>query len=748
MFRSRFFLFLFVCALLAPQMTLEAAITISYGHRNSYGNAYNIPSDDFIVEAGGCFHSIPNSTAETNVNRYIKNNFQIAGSGYYIESSAIQETSGAIRVCSGVADSSLHVNTWFGGTITITADATIGIAQLAAIKDTYLTNLAAASDVAGTARLTLRASDASDTFFIVANNDSFTNPITIAGNGRTQIGKISSTAVTVYDQDSNASTRLAAQTFTFDGSTGSLGSGAISIDGSSSLIFERTGNVTIANTIGGTGSLSFKGDAVYTFSAASALTGLTNTNTKPIEIGADATVKVYGSKTQSSSNQKYTGSGTLIAGYNSDSSSIQGYPGLAALSNFTGRFLLADGYRWNPGTNFSGAYSLGTKEGGQMWLTSTGNYDLTLYVEGMGKQGVEAFGAIRMTGQYNGSQMTNLGGTVYLTGDTRVSAANYSGISGQAYNLGMISAKILSEDETNKAPLRICGLGFPVNSPTSYTQIALTSSENDYGKTYVEGRGILQIGFNGTINGTAYTGATGVLGSGDVVFTAVDGTTATTSDLGGKVIFARSNDYAVANAFQGAGALEFTSGGNYSLTDTNALTNFTGPLTVADGAALTLTDQTVPAGVSFALNGGTLLGDATIQGAVTTDAASAVGTGLTFAQDLEINGAFLADLSDTTGPLLTSNGDLELVDGAAIRFMNEEGFSSGDSVVLMKGNAASFSNLDLDSLLIESSLPWVLSLTSSDGAMFLTAQAQLPEPSSMVLALLCIAGLFVFRKIF
>ena len=80
--------------------------------------------------------------------------------------------------------------------------------------------------------------------------------------------------------------------------------------------------------------------------------------------------------------------------------------------------------------------------------------------------------------------------------------------------------------------------------------------------------------------------------------------------------------------------------------------------------------------------------------------------------------------------------------------MNEEGFSTGDTVVLMQGNAASFSNLDLDSLLIESSLPWMLSLTPAEGAMLLTAQVQLPEPSSMVLALLCIAGLFVFRKNF
>lgn len=744
MFRSCFFSFLFVCALLVPQMTLEAAITIGYGSRNSYGNAYNIPSDDFIIESGGCFHSIPNSIAEENVNRYIKNNFQIAGPGFYIQSSDYQETSGAIRVCSGVTDASLLVNTWFGGTITITADATIGIAQLAAIKDTYLTNLAAAGDAAGTARLTLRASDSSDTFFIVANNDSFTNPITIAGNGRTQIGKISDTSVTVYDQDSNASTRLAAQTFNFDGSVGSLGSGAISIDGSSSLIFERTGNVTIANTISGTGNLSFKGDAVYTFSAANALTGLSNTNSKPIGIGEDATVRVYAENSQSSSNQKFTGSGKLIVGYNPASSSIQGYSAIASFSNFTGRLLLADGYRWNPGTSFNASYTLGAIEGGQIFLTTNENYDLTLYVEGMGKQATEAFGAIRMTGQYDGSNMTNLGGTVYLTGDTRVSAANYSGISGETHNLGMISAKILSEDTTNKAPLRICGLAYN----GAYTQMVLTSSENDYGKTFIEGRGILQVGFNGTINSTAFDGTTGVLGSGDVVFTAVNGTTATTSDLGGKLLFARSNDYSIANAFRGAGSLEFTAGGNYSLTDTNALTDFTGLLTVADGATLTLADQTVPAGVSFALNGGTLLGGATIQGAVTTDSASAVGTGLTFAQDLLINGAFLADLSDATGPLLTSAGDLELVDGAAILFMNEEGFSTGDSVVLMKGNAASFSNLDLDSLLIESSLPWSLSLTSSDGAMFLTARVQLPEPSSMVLALLCIAGLFVFRKKF
>ena len=93
MFRSSFFSFLFVCALLVPQMTLEAAITIGYGSRNSYGNAYNIPSDDFIIESGGCFHSIPSSIAEENVNRYIKNNFQIAGSGFYIQSSDYQAPS-------------------------------------------------------------------------------------------------------------------------------------------------------------------------------------------------------------------------------------------------------------------------------------------------------------------------------------------------------------------------------------------------------------------------------------------------------------------------------------------------------------------------------------------------------------------------------------------------------------------------------------------------------------------------------
>ena len=104
MFRSRIFLFLFVCVLLVSQMTLKAATTIGYGHRNSYGNAYTVPSDDFIVEPGGCFHSIPNSTAEANVNRYIKNNFQIAGSGFHL-SDGTQETSGAIRVCSGVSTS-------------------------------------------------------------------------------------------------------------------------------------------------------------------------------------------------------------------------------------------------------------------------------------------------------------------------------------------------------------------------------------------------------------------------------------------------------------------------------------------------------------------------------------------------------------------------------------------------------------------------------------------------------------------
>jgi len=706
----RSFILLFVSAgfLLASVLPAEAATTtIPYGQRNSYGEVYTIPNTDFIIESGGCFHSIPGKTTEENVNRYIKNNFQIAGPGFYISDSKIQETSGAIRVCSGVTDSALHVNTWFGGTITLSADATIGIVQLDAVKEVYVTKLAATETAAETARLTLRAADSSDTFFIAANNDSFTNPITLTGNGKTQIGKISTTSLKVYDQDSNASTRLSPQTFSFDGSVGSLGSGEITIEGSTGLTFERTGNVTVANTIKGSGNLAFKGDAVYTFSANNALTGMTNTGSKPIEVGADATVKlVWASKKQSTSDQKFTGSGTIIAAYNDDFTAIENYSSFVGFSNFTGRLLLANGYRWNPGLNFNASYSLGAVEGGQMFLANVGNYNLTLYIEGMGKQGIESFGAIRMTGQFDGSKMTNLGGTVYLTGDARVSAGNVPTTPDKTYNLGMISAAIHSEDATNKAPLRICGLAYA----NAYTQMVLTSSENDYGKTYIEGQAILQLGYIGTVNGKNFDGTTGELGSGDVVFVAVDGTTATTSDLKGKVLFARSNDYEIENAFQGNGTLEFTGGGNYSLTATDALKNFTGKITVAEGTTFDLTGQTVPAEVN-----------------------------------LEMNGALQADLfgASESEPVMTFSGASPLKNGSTLKFTNEEGYGTGDWVAVAK--AASFEGLDLKTLKLDAELPWILSVKNEGGAAYLMAQVQLPEPSSIALVLVGIAGIFVLR---
>lgn len=739
---SSFVLFAVLLVLAFTSQQIRAAVTIPYGTRISNPTS----SEDYIVEAGGCFHVFPVGVnpVETSYNRFYANNIQIAGKGYFIPSSSVQETSGAIRISVNGNNPALTTNTYFAGTITLAADAIIGIQQNTANKNAFFTSFAA-QDAAY--RLTLGPYENTDTLCVVGNNDTFANPISITGAGTVQAGKIAAESLTLYSHVNAADAR----TYTFDGTSGSLGTGTVTVGSGSTLKFQRSGSASIGNVLTGAGKAVFDGTAVYTFTSANALTGFTGN----VVINPNASVKIYGENAQSSTSVAFTGTGTLIAGYNTRNDSIQNFSSLANVSGFTGTLLMADSYRWSlsPGTYNSG-YKIGATHGGQIFLNSNGNYSMSLYIEGMGIQAHEAFGAIRMIGvaDYRGA-MTNLGGTVYLTGDARVSAANTpasgNGVS-STHNQGMISAQILSQNTENKASLRINGNAFN----GTYTHMILTGT-NDYGKTYIENRAILQVGYNGTVNGaaaTAYDGTSGTLGTGDVVFCAVDGTSGTTSDLGGKLIFARSDAYEIQNSIVGKGAVEFTSGGKYTLAAAAGLQDFSGNITVNQNSALTLCGQTLAG--SVLLDAGALLGTGTLSGTLTMNPGSAFASGISVSQnDLTLTGTYIADLDSAQpdGKSLTKvRGTLRLTNGSTLNLTSAdfESLTPGVSFNLLEGGAGSFADLDLSTLTVNSGIGWDLSLrTAANGNLILNATASVPEPSAFTLLFTALAlGSCFFRK--
>lgn len=714
---------------------LAATETIPDQTRKS--NYYS--SNDYVIEAGGCFHVIPSPSSPERVNAWFSNNFQIAGPGYHYFSNEVerQEDSGAIRICiNNPSQTPGYVShAWFAGTITLGANATIGIQQNDGQKNCYLNSLAAndASYV-----LTLSPAEATDTVVILGSNESFTNPVSILKSGTVQVGKIDSSPLTLHDQANTSVTH----TVNFDGTAGSLGSGTVTIASSSATLrWQRTGSVEIANTLSGSGKLVFDGDARYSFSKPAALTGMTGA----VTINSDASVKLYGSPAwaQTNSSVNFTGTGTLILGYDETGNQIQYYSSIANVSGFTGTLLMADGYRWNfgPGDHRALPYRIGATDGGQIFLSANGNYLMTLNVEGIGRQGSEALGAIRMIGQsdYQGA-MTNLGGTVYLTDDARISAGNTpkagNGVS-STHNQGMISANLISQDSVSKAALRVNGNAFN----GTWTHLILTGSANDYGKTFIESKAILQVGYSGMVNGSAatnYDGTTGSLGSGDVLFTSVDGTSGSTADLGGKLIFARTNDCVLSNAFLGKGTIQFTAGGNYSLTNAAALTDFTGALFVEDGTSLTLAGQSTAASVT--LNGGALLGIGTLTAPLTMNSGTLSSEIALNQSDLAITGTFLAQL-DGAQPeesLTSVSGKLDLTDGSTLKLLaSPELLKGGETFFLLEGDASSFAGLDLSSLIVDSDQNWKLSLIDgTGGTRILGATLQLPEPSTLLLLFL------------
>ncbi len=725
-----------------------ATVTIPYGVRRSN----DVSSEDYIIEAGGCFHVIPASsdTTPSNIYRYYANNFQIAGQGFYITSNGTQETSGAIRICVNGNSPQLVTHNYFAGTVTLSANATIGIQQNTAIKNAYFTSFAA-SDASYV--LTLNPYESTDTICIVSNNDSFTNPISVVQSGTVQVGKIASAPITVYSQIDTSESH----TFHFDGTAGSLGTGTISVASSAKLKFERSGNVTIGNVLSGAGKVIFGGDARYTFSSANSLTGVTGT----VSIDSDASLKLFAANTQTSGSVAFSGSGTLIFGYNSNNNTIQNYTGIANITGFTGTVLMADSYRWSygPGTYTSLPYKIGATDGGQIFLNSNGNYVMDLYVEGLGIQASEAFGAIRMIGQsdYAGA-MTNLSGTVHLTNDTRVSAANTpksgNGVSA-THNQGMISGQIFSKNAVDKAALRINGNAFN----NTYTHMILTGA-NDYGKTYIENRAILQIGYNGSVNGSTqysetskYDGTTGTAGTDAIVFCAANAAVGTAADLGGKLIFARTNACTVGNSIAGTGTVEFTSGGAYTLTNTASLSDFSGKITVNQGSSLTLNGQNLSAETSILLDDGSLLGSGTISGTLTMNS-GAFSSGISVTQDdLALVGTYIANLdaAQSNVSLTSVSGTMSLANGSTIQLTSSD-FSlldPGASFQLLEGDASSFEGLDLTTLTVKSGIGWDLSLVSAqNGNLILTAAASVPEPSAITLLLAAVGfgGVYVWKK--
>lgn len=504
--------------------------------------------------------------------------------------------------------------------------------------------------------------------FILTGSNSYGDTV-VNSNGTLQIGHVG-TINGVY----------------YDGTTGTLGVGAVSIADGSVLHFMRSNETTVANSIANNGQIIFDGGGVYSINTA------LNGNAS---VAADSWVTLNQDSTAT-----WSGSGFLqVNNPRGDLNSTFSPP---TLNNFTGALIVGTGYRWD--TPNTSAAAIGATDGGQIWQLR-GVLTKPIYIEGIGWKNTERFGAIRFakaaTSNDSGETMTGASSNVYLLGDARISARENDNAT-KAIISGPISGDY--QLEINSSGLHDVKVA---------STVILTGS-NSYGDTLVSEQDTLQIGHIGTINGVYYDGTTGTLGSGSA-----------TVAKDAKLVFMRSGEVSVPNVLKGDGTVVFDGSADYVMNA--ASTRNVAAIQIKDDADLILTGDVahdVTANIS--------------EGIVTLDSAN---ISLTLSEKN-------TDRVDSPSAALTFTNDLNFGSDLILGVALDENFSltESDFFYLVAGTTDSFENVNLSAIALDGVLSsdYQLTLVALDNGMALAA-TNIPEPSTLALLVLGAAGLFALR---
>ncbi len=529
------------------------------------------------------------------------------------------------------------------------------------------------------------------------------------------------------------------------GASGTLGSGAITLNGGTTLRVDRTGTLTLAgtNVIGGTGTLDQHGsgttvltaDSSAAFSGAVDVTGGTlrvsgltaNAGTGTIALGTVGQLDIAGNATVT--NTITAGTGAVI----SASGSSGGTLGAGTLD-------LAAGVRLDLSASGSGALKVTRVitdasddaqlrvTGGTVSLQSANTYGGNTTVSGgtlqlsgsgtAGNGGTIALGANTLDIADGASVSTTItassGATIQSsTGGGTLAAGTLTLADGTALNLAGGAGSTLT---VARAIADVAGGSAETVNVTGGT-VVLTGTNTYTGNTDISGGATLVLGANGT---------TGSLAAGNTV----------SIGSGATLRVNRSDSVALSGALSGLGSLEQAGGGTTTLTATNthaATTVSGGVLQVGNGGtagtlgsgAVTLSAGTLRIDRSDTLTlAGSLSGAGTLDqhGAGTTvltaanagfsgaiditggtlrvsgnsagagSGAIAVGAhtldiagGASIANDLSVAGGLIT--SSSGGGTLAAGTAVNLGDGGSVHFSSAGGGTLGIARVLADGGA-------------------------------------------------------------
>ncbi|MBE7369883.1 autotransporter-associated beta strand repeat-containing protein [Ramlibacter pallidus] len=412
---------------------------------------------------------------------------------------------------------------------------------------------------------------------------------------------------------------------------GSLGTGSVVVDGA--LVFDRSDDFTVGNTISGSGTLTHAGSGTLTLTGANSYAGTTTIGAGTLQVGNGGTTGALGGGAVVNDGALVfnRSNGVTVAG------AISGSGTLTQAGSSTVTLTGANSYA-GATTISSGTLRIGN-----------GGTNGTLGTAGVTNNGVLAFdrsdailvaNAIGGTGALAqaGAGTTVLAGANTYAGPTTISAGTLQvGNGGTAGSLGggnvvNDGALVFYRSDDISVANAISGTGTFTQAAGS--TLALTGANTYSGATAIVSGGTLQVGNGGT---------TGTLGTGAV-----------TND--GTLTFNRSNAFTVANAIGGAGSVVQAGAGTTVLAADNSYAGTTtisaGRLQVGNGGATgTLGSGGITNNAALVFN---RTGTGTVNGAISgTGSLTQAGTGTTV---LAADNTYTGATTIAAGTLQVGNG--------------------------------------------------------------------------------------------
>lgn len=442
----------------------------------------------------------------------------------------------------------------------------------------------------------------------VGNDISGDGSVTQAGNGTTTLtGNNSYTRTTTI---SNGTLQVGA-----GGASGTLGTG--NVVNNASLVFNRSGALTVGGVISGTGRVTQVGSGTTTLTNANSYSGGTTVQAGTLALGSAGTLAATGALNLSGSGAKFD-----------ISAATGGIRTIGALSGVTGTTIAlgANALTFGNANNQSFAGVIGgtggivRQGGGVTTLSGNNTYTGATTVSA----GTLRMGVANALGNTTAVSLTNVAGVSLDLDGFNQSIGSLAG--GGNVNLGAGSLSLGSNNTSTSYAGVISGTGAVTKLGTG-TQTF--SAANTYtGGTTVQS-GTLALSGAGNLAASAAVALTGAGASFDIsaanadrTIGALSGAASSTVALGARTLsFGDTTNQVVGSTISGTGGLVKQFSGTTSLTGANT---YTGLTTINAG---TLAINGSVAGGVLANNGGTLGGSGSIGGDVTVGKGATLSAG-------------------------------------------------------------------------------------------------------------------------